>query len=215
MRGQAADYDHWRQLGNAGWGWDDVLPYFKRSEDHYRGADECHGAGGEWRIEQPRVSLGDPGRVPRRGGRECGIPQDRRLQPRRQRGLRLFPGQPAARHALDHGRGFLKPALSRPNLRLHHRRAWSSACASRRPRARASSSARTASQRTRHGARRGDPAAGAIGSPQLLQLSGIGRRRSCCELGIAVRARCCRASARTCRTICSCGWSTRSRACAR
>jgi choline dehydrogenase len=56
MRGQARDYDGWRQQGNRGWGWDDVLPYFKKSEDHALGADEMHGAGGEWRIEQQRLS---------------------------------------------------------------------------------------------------------------------------------------------------------------
>ena len=46
MRGQAADYDGWRQAGNAGWGWDDVLPYFVKSEDNYRGRSQMHGAGG-------------------------------------------------------------------------------------------------------------------------------------------------------------------------
>ena len=56
MRGQAADYDHWRQLGLAGWGYDDVLPHFLRLEDHFLGASEHHGAGGGWRIEAPRVS---------------------------------------------------------------------------------------------------------------------------------------------------------------
>jgi choline dehydrogenase-like flavoprotein len=55
LRGQAADYDHWRQLGNEGWGWDDVLPIFKRSKDYYGGADAMHGSGGEWRLEAPRV----------------------------------------------------------------------------------------------------------------------------------------------------------------
>ena len=55
MRGQAADYDHWRQLGLAGWGWDDVLPYFKRHEHHFLGAGDHHAVGGEWRIEAPRV----------------------------------------------------------------------------------------------------------------------------------------------------------------
>ena len=54
MRGQARDYDHWRQLGNSGWGWDDVLPYFMRSEDHAGGADICEG--GEWRVEDQRLS---------------------------------------------------------------------------------------------------------------------------------------------------------------
>ena len=55
MRGQAADYDHWRQLGLTGWGWDDVLPFFKLSEDYMDGASEMHGAGGEWRVENQRL----------------------------------------------------------------------------------------------------------------------------------------------------------------
>ena len=55
MRGQAADYDHWRQLGCTGWAWDDVLPLFRQHEDFYRGADEAHGAGGELRVETARV----------------------------------------------------------------------------------------------------------------------------------------------------------------
>src|SRR6202140_249036 len=53
MRGQAADYDHWRQLGLTGWGWDDVLPFFKRLEDHFLGASDAHGVGGEWRGGRP------------------------------------------------------------------------------------------------------------------------------------------------------------------
>ncbi len=56
MRGQARDYDAWAALGNPGWAWNDVLPIFKRSEDHWRGADDMHGAGGEWRVEQQRLS---------------------------------------------------------------------------------------------------------------------------------------------------------------
>lgn len=55
LRGQAADYDGWRQMGLTGWAWDDVLPYFKRSEDYYAGADEMHGAGGPWRVEEQRL----------------------------------------------------------------------------------------------------------------------------------------------------------------
>src|SRR3954465_2326847 len=55
MRGQAADYDHWRQLGLSGWGWDDVLPYFKQHEHHFLGEGPSHAVGGEWRIEAPRV----------------------------------------------------------------------------------------------------------------------------------------------------------------
>ena len=50
MRGQAGDYDHWRQLGNVGWNWDNVLNYFKQSEGHFSGGDEMHGGSGEWRV---------------------------------------------------------------------------------------------------------------------------------------------------------------------
>lgn len=56
MRGQVADYDGWKQAGNKGWGWDDVLPYFLKSEDNYRGNTPLHRAGGEWRVEKQRVS---------------------------------------------------------------------------------------------------------------------------------------------------------------
>ena len=56
MRGQARDYDHWRQLGNSGWGWDEALKYFKRSEGHVLGENEMHGSNGEWRVEGQRLS---------------------------------------------------------------------------------------------------------------------------------------------------------------
>ncbi len=55
IRGQAADYDVWRDMGLAGWGWSDVLPYFKRSEDHVLGASATHGAGGEWSVDAARM----------------------------------------------------------------------------------------------------------------------------------------------------------------
>src|ERR1700694_2577308 len=67
MRGQAADYAHWRQLGLAGWGFDDVLPFFKRHEHHFMGASDSHAVGGEWRIEAPRVSWELLPPLPRRG----------------------------------------------------------------------------------------------------------------------------------------------------
>ena len=56
MRGQARDYDGWAEHGNKGWSWKDVLPVFKRSENHYAGDAELHGAQGEWRVEQQRLS---------------------------------------------------------------------------------------------------------------------------------------------------------------
>src|SRR6201996_5756282 len=74
MRGQAADYDGWRQLGLAGWGWDDVLPYFLRHEDHHGGPNELHAKGGEWRVERPRISWEILDAV-RDAAAEVGIPK--------------------------------------------------------------------------------------------------------------------------------------------
>ncbi len=77
MRGQKADYDHWAALGLRGWSWDDVLPVFKRSEDYEHGADEFHGAGGELRVEERRVSWDDARRVARRGARSAASRRSR------------------------------------------------------------------------------------------------------------------------------------------
>jgi choline dehydrogenase len=55
MRGQAADYDGWCDLGNQGWGWSDVLPYFLKSEDHHGGRTDMHSVGGEWRVSRQRL----------------------------------------------------------------------------------------------------------------------------------------------------------------
>jgi choline dehydrogenase len=72
MRGQAADYDRWRQMGNVGWGWDDVLPYFLKSEDHHGGPDDLHGAGGEWVVSKQRLSW-DILHAVQKGAEEFGI----------------------------------------------------------------------------------------------------------------------------------------------
>lgn len=56
MRGQARDYDQWVAEGNPGWSWRELLPLFRRMEDHFAGTSEMHGAGGEWRVERQRLS---------------------------------------------------------------------------------------------------------------------------------------------------------------
>ena len=63
VRGHALDFDGWRQQGNVGWGWDDVLPYFKRSEDYFRGASDTHGAGGELSVVDPASPLASSRRL--------------------------------------------------------------------------------------------------------------------------------------------------------
>ena len=80
LRGQARDYDEWARLtGDSGWAWQNVLPVFMQTEDHWRGADEKHGEGGEWRVEL-EAALGNPRSV-RHAAVESGS-RRRRLQPR-------------------------------------------------------------------------------------------------------------------------------------
>ena len=100
MRGQATDYDHWAQLGNRGWGWDDVLPIFKRTEDYQHGMDAFHGSaedaslGGELRVEERAGQLADSRRLAR-GRRAVRDSEDRGVQPWRQFRDGLLPDEPA------------------------------------------------------------------------------------------------------------------------
>jgi choline dehydrogenase-like flavoprotein len=117
MRGQAADYDHWRQLGLTGWGWDDVRQSFRRLEDHFLGDSEHHGVGGGWRIEAPRLSweiLDAVGEA----ARELGIPQRADFNTGDNEGFGYFHVNQKRGRRWSSARGFLKPALHRPNLRL-------------------------------------------------------------------------------------------------
>src|SRR6266545_2883604 len=113
MRGQAADYDHWRQLGLAGWGWDDVLPFFKKHEHHFLGRSDHHAVGGEWRIEHPRVA-----RVPQAGARpRQPAARDRRAG--RSRGIRGPPRLGSAVPPRRRHRDRPLPRRSDPGGRRH------------------------------------------------------------------------------------------------
>jgi choline dehydrogenase len=117
MRGQAADYDHWRQLGLAGWGYDDVLPAFRRLEDHFLGASEHHGTGGGWRIEAPRLSwtiLDAVGEA----AEQMGIRKIPDFNTGDNEGVSYFHVNQKRGRRWSSARGFLKPALTRQNLRL-------------------------------------------------------------------------------------------------
>jgi choline dehydrogenase-like flavoprotein len=117
MRGQAADYDHWRQLGLSGWGHDDVLPVFRRLEDHFLGDSEHHGTGGGWRIEAPRLSwaildaIGD-------AAEQMGIRKIPDFNTGDNEGVGYFHVNQKRGRRWSAARGFLKPALKRANLRL-------------------------------------------------------------------------------------------------
>jgi choline dehydrogenase-like flavoprotein len=117
MRGQEADYDHWRQLGLAGWGWNDVLPAFKNLEDHFLGASEHHGIGGGWRIEPPRLSWKILDAVAEAAA-EMGIKPIPDFNTGDNEGSSYFHFNQKRGRRWSSARGFLKPVLKRPNLRL-------------------------------------------------------------------------------------------------
>ncbi|RMD62124.1 MAG: choline dehydrogenase [Alphaproteobacteria bacterium] len=172
MRGQARDYDHWRQLGNVGWGWDDVLPYFRRSEDFFAGPDEAHGAGGEWRVEQMRVQW-DILDAFREAAAEVGIPKVDDFNRGDNEGCGYFHVNQRRGVRWTTAKGFLRPALGRPNLTvLTEAQATAIRFEGRRA---AGVALRRGGQPAFVTARREVIlAAGAVASPQLLQLSGVG-----------------------------------------
>src|SRR5690606_29025842 len=109
------DYDHWASLGNSGWSWDEVLPIFKRSEDYQHGADDMHGAGGELRVEERRVSwpILDAWRD---AAEECGIPKIPEFNRGDNFGNAYFQMTQRRGVRWSATKAFLRPVLGRPNL---------------------------------------------------------------------------------------------------
>ena len=185
MRGQARDYDHWRQLGNVGWAWDDVLPYFRRSEDQVRGEDEAHGAGGEWRVEEMRLSweILDAFRA---AAAEIGIPSTEDFNRGDNEGCGYFQVNQRRGVRWNTAKAFLRPVQNRPNLRI--------LTGAQAERVRFDGNRAVGVEFRKDGApayvaARAEVilATGAVGSPQLLQLSGIGPPALLAEHGIALR----------------------------
>jgi choline dehydrogenase len=185
MRGQSRDYDQWRQLGNAGWSWDDVLPYFRRSEDHVHGESEHHGAGGEFRVEEMRLSWEILDAF-RDAAAELGIPSVKDFNRGDNAGCGYFHVNQNRGVRWTTAKGFLRPAMKRPNLTvLTHAQAKSLRLDGKRV---------AGVEFWRDGTptyaeARGEVilAAGAIGSPQLMQVSGIGPAALLREHGIELR----------------------------
>src|SRR3979411_1892435 len=117
MRGQAADYDHWRQLGLSGWGWEDVKPVFRRMEDHFLGEGEHHGIGVGWRIEASRLSWAVLDAVAD-AAEQMGIRRIPDFNTGDNEGVGYFHVNQKRGRRWSSARGFLKPALKRSNLRL-------------------------------------------------------------------------------------------------
>ena len=186
MRGQAADYDHWRQLGLSGWGWDDVLPFFKKHENSFLGESELHGVGGELRIEAPRVhwDLLDAFRA---AAEQAGIKSVADFNTGDNEGCCAFHVNQKRGRRWSAATAFLKPVLSRANLQLVTQCVVEGIVFDGR---RAAGVHWRQAGRLREARCRGEVvlAAGAIGSPQLLMLSGVGPARHLKDNGIAVVA---------------------------
>ena len=183
MRGQAADYDHWRQLGLPGWSWDDVKPYFDKHLDHFLPAHP-RGDGGEWRVEPMRLSW-EILEAFRQAAIQYGIPASDDFNTGDNEGVCYFHVNQKRGRRWSAARGFLTPVLHRQNLQLE------SGCLAEGldfdgkrvtgVRWRQDGLARSARCR-------GEVilSAGSIGSPQLLMLSGIGPANELAKFDIPV-----------------------------
>ncbi|MBM7059907.1 GMC family oxidoreductase N-terminal domain-containing protein [Pseudomonas sp. UL073] len=185
MRGQAGDYDGWAAAGNPGWAWRDLLPLFRRMEDHYAGDSELHGAGGEWRVERQRLSWAILDAF-RDAAAQSGIPSVEDFNGGDNAGCGYFQVNQQRGVRWNASKAFLRPIMGRTNLTvltgveaqrllLEDGRAagllvdWQGA------------------RRELRARREVILCAGSIGSPTLLQRSGIGPRALLERLGIGVR----------------------------
>ncbi len=186
MRGQRQDYEDWAALsGDAAWSWDQVLPVFKRSEDYHRGADEFHGAGGEWRVEQQRLRW-DILEAFATAAEQEGIPRVQDFNRGDNFGSGYFEVNQRSGWRWNTSKAFLRPVQKRPNLHV-----MTGALAEqlefdakRCVGVRVNRAGRAMSLRAR---REVVLAAGAVNSPHLLEVSGIGEPARLRDSGITLR----------------------------
>jgi choline dehydrogenase len=189
IRGQAQDFDHWRQLGNVGWSYADVLPYFKRAEDQENGADEYHGVGGPLAVSNIRVNrkicdaLID-------AAEEIGVPRNDDVNGANPEGAGYF--QLTARNGwrCSTAVGYLRPARGRKNLTVlthsHARHLLFEPGETRRVAGLAFFQRGQAREARLRAGGELILSAGAIGSPQILQVSGVGPGETLRAAGIEV-----------------------------
>jgi choline dehydrogenase len=184
IRGQHEDYDRWRQRGNVGWGYDDVLPYFKKAEDQARGADDFHGAGGPL----PVSNLGHPDPISAafiEAAVEAGIPRNPDFNGASQEGAGFFQTTTKGGRRASAAVAYLRPAKSRSNLHVE-----TSALAERilfeGRRAVGVQYRQAGTSRKARARREVLISGGAFNSPQLLQLSGVGPAELLRQHGIEV-----------------------------
>ena len=179
MRGQSRDYDHWAEVtGDARWRWDNALPYFKRHEDHHKGGDALHGAGGEWRVDKQRLRW-DVLDAFAQAAVQAGIPATDDFNRGSNEGVGYFEVNQKNGWRWNTAKAFLRPTCyGRPNFEM-----WTNAQVSRLLLDTAADVGTRCTgvqvwngheMLTAHAAQSVVLTAGAIGSPQILQLSGMG-----------------------------------------
>jgi choline dehydrogenase len=172
MRGQSEDYDTWRQLGNEGWAWDDVLPYFLKSENHYGDEDAFHSKGGECNVTEQRLRWPILESVSE-AAEEIGIHPTQDFYDGDNEGSSYFPVTQKKGVRWNSRKAFLDPAKSRPNLRIitgaHVKKLILDGKAVTGLKLDINGKAAQVTARSEVVL-----SAGSIGSPQILQLSGIG-----------------------------------------
>ncbi|KJZ16985.1 choline dehydrogenase [Halomonas sp. S2151] len=185
IRGQREDYDDWAQLGNDGWDYDSVLPYFKKSECQERGADDYHGADGPLKVSDLRLRREIAERFIE-AAKASGIPENRDVNGARQEGVGYFQQTSYKGFRCSTAKAFLRPALKRPNLtlvkRAHCQRLLLEGKRVVGVEYRQGQSTHRASARLEVLL-----SSGAIGSPQILQCSGIGDPDHLAEVGVDCR----------------------------
>ncbi|MCE6960674.1 GMC family oxidoreductase N-terminal domain-containing protein [Cereibacter sphaeroides] len=172
MRGQAEDYDGWRQMGCTGWGWEDVLPLFRRQQDHHLGASDHHGAGGEWRVERARVRWAVLDAF-LDAAEQAGIPRTDDFNRGSNEGGGYFDVNQRSGIRWNTAKAFLRPALKRPNLRVMTE-AQVVRLIVEDGEVRGVLCRQGGELRELRAGREVVLSAGAIGSPHILELSGIG-----------------------------------------
>jgi choline dehydrogenase-like flavoprotein len=189
MRGQARDYDLWRQMGCPGWAWDDVLPYFKKHEDQRAldpsDFDGLHEQGGEWRIEMARIQW-DILDAFRDAAEQAGIPKVNDFNRGDNEGCGYFHVNQKSGIRWNTTKAFLRPVRDRPNL-VVETHAMVEGLTLEGRRVTGLMFRQGAHKRSAVARREVVLAAGAIGSPQILQLSGIGPAAVLRNHGIDVR----------------------------
>ena len=186
MRGQRSDYDYWAQLGNRGWSWDDVLAVFKQSEDYQHGADEFHGVGGELSVEERRVNF-EILDAWRDAAEACGIPKIKEFNRGDNFGNAYFQMNQRRGTRCSGARAFLRPVLSRQNLTVltdAHVQKLNFRTDDNEKRCTGVKVETASGVETFSADKEVILAAGSIGSPQILQVSGIGNVEHLTQLGI-------------------------------